>query len=226
MFNPRRVEVLFHPVDCLQLTGSGEEDYGCNTPWADLRHFESLSSSNHIIHATPAPKLSAISPARSGAKWKRPWAAGTKSTSARKVAAPPTTHQSAELGTRIILTMLRVHERLARIMTSTDTTRVRKVNARAASGCWLERENRNTPRHAASTLTPSSTAHPTVANENSRSLALRGGRSITLASASSASKMREQEGSMISSKKTICTGNSSNGQSEKKTGSMDRPAIG
>ena len=117
-------------------------------------------------------------------------------------------------------------ERLARMMTSTDTTSARKVKARAASGCRLERENRNTPRHAARALSPCSTAHPTVANENSRSLALRGGRFITLASASSASKMSEQEGSMISSRKTICTGNSSNGQPEKKTGSMERPAIG
>jgi hypothetical protein len=27
-----------------------------------LRHFESLSSSNHLMHVTPAPKLSAMSP--------------------------------------------------------------------------------------------------------------------------------------------------------------------
>jgi hypothetical protein len=38
------------------------------TSWAALRHFASLTNSNHIRQATPTPKLSAMSRARSGAK--------------------------------------------------------------------------------------------------------------------------------------------------------------
>ena len=49
---------------------------------------------------------------------------------------------------------------------------------------------------------------------------------MTFRSALSASKITEQAGSMISSRKTTCTGSRRSGQSVKKTGIIDRPAMG
>ena len=61
---------------------------------------------------------------------------------------------------------------------------------------------------------------------NSRSRGSRGGRVIAFGSAPSASKISEQDGSMISSRKTMCTGSRISGQSAKNTGISDSPAMG
>ncbi|MPN06509.1 hypothetical protein SDC9_153765 [bioreactor metagenome] len=53
-----------------------------------------------------------------------------------------------------------------------------------------------------------------------------GGRLITFFSSFSASKIMEQDGSMINSRNTICTGQSISGKSAKNTGISDKPAIG
>ena len=61
----------------------------------------------------------------------------------------------------------------------------------------------------------------------SGSLGRRGGRRITSGSSASASKTIEQAGSMISSRKTMCTGSRISGHfSPSSTGISDRPAIG
>src|ERR1017187_7456470 len=85
------------------------------------------------------------------------------------------------------------------------------------------------PRYTVSTLSPCDNATETVFRENKRSAGLRGGRCMTSASASSASsasKMMEQDGSMINSRNTMCTGISNSGQLGKKIGAIDNPAIG
>ena len=105
-------------------------------------------------------------------------------------------------------------------------TSATKVRARAASGAWLWCIIRKTHTQTARTLSPCNTAKPTVCSENRRSLGLRGGRFITFASAASATKTKEHEGSMINSRKTIWVGSSSSGQPEKKTGNMESPAMG
>jgi hypothetical protein len=46
------------------------------------------------------------------------------------------------------------------------------------------------------------------------------------ASAGSASKISEQEGSMINSSSAMCTGSSNSGHPGISTGTIDRPAIG
>ena len=89
------------------------------------------------------------------------------------------------------------------------------VNARASSSAarCAGRCRRRRPR-APATTSPWARLSVSVRHPNSGSRGSRGGRRMTSASSGSASNTTEQAGSMISSRKTMCTGSSTSGQPE------------
>ena len=147
--------------------------------------------------------------------------------SARKNIAPPATHNTALLGVDKIVNILSVHERFVNITAILETIKVINDIARTSFAAYPRRSpKRYTTRVMIRMPTPCRQLNNILCNPKKGSSILFGGRFITFFSSFSASKMIEHAGSMINSRKTICTGHKIKGKLPNNIGNKDNPAMG
>src|SRR5450759_566344 len=145
----------------------------------------------------------------------------------RKKIAPPVIHHIALFGVKRILKIPDVQERYEIITAIFETIKVTNDRVLTLFSVYpILRPTKYTPRLIINIPIPCMQLKNIFFAPKNGSLISLGGLDITFFSSFSASKTKEQAGSIINSRKTICTGQRMRGKSANNTGIKDNPAMG
>ncbi len=159
--------------------------------------------------------------------WKRSRRNGMFRIRIRKIIAPLIIHVTALFGVERIFNIPDVHERFERITAIFETIKVTNVSVLTLFSEYpIFSPIKYISKQITKMPTPCMQLKIIFLAPKNGSLISLGGLNITFFSSFSASKIIEQAGSIINSRKTICTGHRMRGKSVNNTGIKDNPAIG